>query len=253
MACRRSPVRARLAPLGEPPQTWGFLRVRGASAGCASSRFCDFGPLVEDPGQELDGRVDRRVHQRALGAAVCISQRHAATCRLANLLALELLGLHVAIDRRVIQLRQPQRRERRQRVMCQQVAVMLVVRCLCRTAGDEPTSGTRAGGRVGSSSAVACGAGGSHRPAWIFASTFCNSIRARACVQPSSSVPRLMAAAAAMGPHAQVPVPEVSPSLGSYTSTCPVARVSGGLPPPLGGAIAASVANVSRSSCRPAR
>jgi hypothetical protein len=45
MACRRSPVRARLAPLGEPPHTWGFLRFEGASAGCASSRLCVFTSL----------------------------------------------------------------------------------------------------------------------------------------------------------------------------------------------------------------
>ena len=46
MACRRSPVRARLAPLGEPPHTWGFLRCRGA-------RWSDRSRLADLPGARL--------------------------------------------------------------------------------------------------------------------------------------------------------------------------------------------------------
>ena len=160
--------------------------------------------LVEDSRQELDRRVDRRVRQRALAATAGIGERHAATRRLANLLALELLGLHVAIDRRVVQLRQPQRCERRQQVICQEIAVVLVGALLVgRPATSQPARRKLMEGRVIERGRLRCRrlpqAGLDLREDVLQLDP---GARLRPAIELRTQVD---AVAAAVGPHAQVP------------------------------------------------
>jgi hypothetical protein len=83
MACRRSPVRARLAPFGETPANVGVSSLSDARAECASSRFCgDWPGLWPDhrrPSREHALRSHRRrVAGRTARSAIAIRSARAA-------------------------------------------------------------------------------------------------------------------------------------------------------------------------------